>query len=426
MTFEPSSKADLLELWRRIFPRSYTVPIEDEGNGQGLDVYAQQAAIFERVGEAIAISTQAAYLRAHSTQVRPQAFGERRATGTVQIRRTAPATGAITLIAGTELVARAQNPNGDLVDGPVYRLTADVTIAAGSLGPVAGAIECTRPGYQGNLPAGRITAFVTRGQALISGTVEAGNVLRDDGTPDRWARSMEGQYARITGGPNAGAVPRRVLAVTQGSPTSFATVDGTALVVGAFVAEVEEFAELGLVVEQVVPTSGGRHGWLDAIGRDRNVARQRNEDDEQYRLRIGALDDVVSPAAILRAAARILTPLGIGYHLLETREGLRGFVLDEDPLDVGQVCSDTGAPHGGLVLLDATEAVRFFVLCVDLSSLGEFGGHMDPPGGAETAVDEMFMDGFPVGYYAALGAVFDAIDRARAAGVRWALVRGDT
>ena len=46
MAFPPLTQEELIELWRRMNPPSYTVPIEDEQNGQGFDIPSAQAEIF--------------------------------------------------------------------------------------------------------------------------------------------------------------------------------------------------------------------------------------------------------------------------------------------------------------------------------------------------------------------------------------------
>lgn len=422
MSFDPSDTAALLALWRSFFPRSYTVPIEEENNGQGLDVYAQQAAQFARASEAAAVSTQAYYLRPHSSQVRPPAAGAAPGAGTVQIRRVGSAVGDVTVVAGTVLVVRERDSRGDTIDGVRFILATDATVAAGTLGPVTVAVTAERVGYQGNVPAGSVSAFAERGRATIVGaTVEAGNVLRDTGVPDRLTEGMVGQYVRLVGGLNGGTTPRRIISVTQGTPTSFAVIDGPALVAPDTLtqAEVEEFADLGLVVEQSTETLGGRHGWLDAIGRDRNTGRAPGEGDEAYRLRLSSLDDVVSPAAVLRAVARVLTPLGIGFALMETRDPgtLIGMVWDFHAFDWGTIPS-------GVVFAPET---RFFIIRVGIGNQGEFGMPYDAPY-PSNAYDAPgpalnFYDGFPVAYLAAVDAVYRAVERARAAGVGWVLVR---
>lgn len=421
MAFEPLDKEDLIELWRRIFPASFTSPIEDEAGGQGLDVFAQQAAQFERVGDAVDRSTQAYYLKPHSTQTEEESMGPAPAVGSVEITRAPPLAGAIVLVAGTLLRAVQLDSQGDEVFGPLFVLTADVTLPAGSIVPVVAAIAAVRAGYQGNLPAARVTRFELLGRAAVTADVVDALTLVDAGTPDRFTVGMIGQFLRFTTGLNTATFPRRVLTALEGATTKI-TVDGPALVFpdpGASVA-VLEFEDLALTVTQPAPTTDGHHSFLDAIGFDRNARRTADETDPVYRDRLCNLDDTISPAAILRIAARILTPKGIAFRLKETRDtfgGLRGFVWDFDPFDFGDISN-------GQVLLSDAMAVRYFALCVAPSGLGEFGFAFDGsllPNPA--AWDEGFFDGFPAEYLACLGALHEAIERARAAGIAWDLIR---
>ena len=69
-------KEHFLNLWRAIFPRSYTQPIEDENDGESFDVPSAQAAIMEHASEAFEISQQAYFLKPHSIQTKPESSKE--------------------------------------------------------------------------------------------------------------------------------------------------------------------------------------------------------------------------------------------------------------------------------------------------------------------------------------------------------------
>lgn len=412
MAFDPLTQAELIELWRRLFPPGFTAPIETEADGQGFDLYSQQAAVMSRAAAAANVSTQAYYLKPHSTQTAPPAAGSALATGSVEISRVPPLGGDLVLAQGVQLRAVQLGGRGETILGPVFVLTQAVTMPAGSLGPVTAQIQAARPGYQGNLPPETITAFRQLGAATVTADVIGANTLEDDGTPDRFAGGMVRQFIQITSGANAGTFPRRILGVTQGELTSTITVDGPALTLDAGIAvEVVEYATLGLSIAQPTATVDGVHGFLDAIGEDRRAGRQPGETDTAYRDRLCALEDTISPAAILRIAARALTPLGINFRLKETRDvqGLKGFTWDADPFDFGDI-SD------GRVFVGGCLETRGFVLCVGLGNQGEFGAPYDTPF-ADNAFDLLFYDGSPLDYLAAIGALYDAIDQARLAGV---------
>lgn len=417
MPFPPRSKEDLERVFFSLVPADYSVPLTDENEGEGFDAIAQAGAQLARASEAVTVTTQAYYLRPHSTQLSSPAGRAVKAEGVVLVSRTGSAIGAVELAAGTVFVARYRTPNGAIVDGESYELTADVTIPSGSPGPVNASLRALRVGYQGNQPPGRVTAFANVGTASVLHTASVGNQLTDLGTPDVFNEQQIGQFLRFASGPNAGTFPRRVLTVSRGTSPgdpNTVTVDGPALIAGAGLAELLEYADLGLVVTQPSSILGGRHGWLDAIASDRGTSRAEGELDGSLRARLSALADVVSPGAILRILARALTPLGIPYTFSEVGDphSLRGFVWDHDPFDYGSI-------EDGAVFLERD--TRFFVVRVGLGNGGEFGAPYDSPF-PSNAWDWMFFDGYPVDYFAALGALYKAIEAARAAGIGWLLI----
>lgn len=426
MAFQPITDADLVALWRSLFPAGYTRPIEIEASGQGMDSIRAQAVQLARTARAANTNFQSYYLRHHSDETAPPASGARRATTSLLVSRAAPATGAVTLIAGVEFQATVRTSRGVVLDGVRFRVTADTVLAAGSVGPFAVTVEGSRVGYSGNVPAGSVAAFALRGVASVNqATVEAGNVLRDAAGAfggDRLTPMMVGQYVRLVGGLNGGTIPRRVISVTQPTatnPTASAVLDGAALLFPDTLAraEVLEFGDLGLTVEQPNDAVGGVDGILDAIGDERNMPRQLGETDEPYRLRLGNLADVVSPGAIQRIASSILSPLGIVWRFIETRDPgtLIGFVYDFHAWDFGSI-------DNGVVF---APPVRYFAILVAPGNQGEFGFHFDTPG-ADNAWDHSFFDGFPVTYYSAMAALWATVEAARAAGVAWDLILDDS
>lgn len=427
MAFPPLSQQDLIAIWRTLFPRGYTGPIEREAHGQGMDLIEATAAQLARAAAGANRTFGAIYLRPHSTQTAPPASGAARATTELLITRAPPASGAITLVAGVEFQAQLRSPMGTVQDGVRFRVAVDTLIPAGSLGPVSVPVEASRVGFSSNVPAGSVSRFVGRGTASIVGAqVISADTLRDEAGAsggDRITPQMVGQYVRLVGGLNGGTVPRRIVSVTQPTetePRATAVLDGAAL---AFpdtltTAEVLEFEELGLTVEQPDDAAGGLDGWLDAIGEERNMPRQRGEDDEAYRLRLGSLADIVSPAAIQRIASRILSPLGIPWKFIETRDPgtLIGVVWDFTALDFGSV-------NNGWVF---APPVRYFALLVGDGGQGEFGMPYDAPY-PSNAYDAPgaalnFYDGFPVAYYAAIAALWATVEASRAAGIAWDII----
>lgn len=78
------------------------------------------------------------------------------------------------------------------------------------------------------------------------------------------------------------------------------------------------FAEPTLQVRQVLDTTGGQAAVLDQHGLDRGLPRLHNETDSNYKGRIRAMPDTVSPDALRRQLDAIFLPMGLSYELIET------------------------------------------------------------------------------------------------------------
>jgi hypothetical protein len=155
------------------------------------------------------------------------------------------------------------------------------------------------------------------------------------------------------------------------------------------------------------------------------MPRGPGEGDLDYAYRVSELPDVVSPAAIARTVARILSPLGIGYEIHEVREpGLQGFVLDQTPLDAGAVC-DPAWTWTGAVLFTESTSKRFFLICIEPDkNLGRYGLFFDCANAGINFYDcaEEGGDGGSLTYDNAIAILQNAVNTARAGGVGWRLV----
>jgi len=69
-------------------------------------------------------------------------------------------------------------------------------------------------------------------------------------------------------------------------------------------------ADWKLTAANALSPSGGRLGMLDALGAERNLPRQPDEDDEDYRERVAQVADVVTPNAVRRALNRSAGDVG--------------------------------------------------------------------------------------------------------------------
>jgi len=84
------------------------------------------------------------------------------------------------------------------------------------------------------------------------------------------------------------------------------TLEGEISVVKCWIATVGELASLDVLVRQIVPTEGGQPACLDGLAEDLDVFRFPFETDPEFRVRIKATQDTVSPAAICRGVNNLL------------------------------------------------------------------------------------------------------------------------
>jgi hypothetical protein len=102
---------------------------------------------------------------------------------------------------------------------------------------------------------------------------------------------------------------------------------------------------------------------------------------------------------------------------------MRGFVLDDTPLDAASVCTDD--PWSGSFLFNASAEKRFFLVCVAPDpNLGGFGLPFDAVNAGLNAYDvaESPGDGTSELYDNALATLYADLDAARVGGVTFKLV----
>jgi hypothetical protein len=441
MPLPPLTKEDLIELWRRINPPNYTVPIEDEQNGQGFDVPSAQAEIFAFADQEVNEAFQSHYLKPSADQTGDPASAGVKATTEVQITRVTSTVGDLPLDAGTKLAVEQLGSLGQTIELVNFELAEALTLPEGDRGPFTAQVQAQVEGYAGNVAAGSIVGFLELGRAAVSPvTVQNTTQLQRFSPPpgtvtDRFTLGMIGRFVTLVGLPSGVQAPRKVTAMNVVSQIATIEPPLPAGDVGAtgITVQVAELGDLGLEVEQPEDATGGRLAMLDAIGRDRRSGRVVGESDADYRARLCELADTVSPAAIDRVVADILTPCGINFEVHETRavEELKGFVWDLDPYDFGQLLPIPRNPAGdligeGAVWLDQATAWSFFFIRVGLGNQGEFGAPYDaaPPGlTPPNAWSQFFWDGSPVVYLSCLAQVWEAVNGARAAGVAFEIVQ---
>lgn len=107
------------------------------------------------------------------------------------------------------------------------------------------------------------------------------------------------------------------------TPTMISLQPNAAPEVGTASWQVLDWADdLGFTVTNEAKPAGGRSGFLDAIGKERNRPRSAGEPDSVFRKRLSTIDDTVTPHAIARAAARALAPYGATGCLREAGQVL--------------------------------------------------------------------------------------------------------
>ncbi len=424
MGFPAITKDEFIALWRGLFPRSYTRPIEEDP--QGFDIVSAYAAIFARVAESTNSTAQRLYIRPHSSQTGEPATGGVRASGTLR----ASNGGALPVVIVTGQVVRDvyRDSYGTTRMGDSYAVTADTAI------PVSGTVDlpvrALRVGEHGNVKAESITAFELFGRLELDAPTIGAGALRTvtiTTEEDLFSADLIGRYLTFTGGALAG-LTRRITGVI--SETS-AIVDADLPAGSATSATLLEFEDLGITLAQPDALTDGRDPWLDGLGAERSVLRQSGEDDATYARRILTIDDTITPNAILRAVQRVLSPLGIGFTLCEARDpgptGLGGAAADVTASDVDTMDAP-GFPPDVLAYSMACGARRFFVIKVDQSGAGEFGNaagdlpqppNVPQPGASDFAIP----DGFPSDYFAAIAALYEQVDRTRADGVCFEIER---
>lgn len=442
MACDPLTKEDFIELWRRVLPASYTAPIEEEGDGRGMDVPSLQAAIWAEYCENLEVSHQAYFLLPHSEQTRPESSGARKATGTLNAYRAAPTVGDIYIPPGTVFEAAVTDSFGDELVVGRYLLQQPVTIQNGAAGPVSLSVEAEFPGYAGNAAAGLVGRFLAMGRrqttAIVTGPNEVSRITSPTVIEDSWSADVVNRPMRLVGtisSENAG-YPRRVLSFVTGSPNKLTfdpPLDDAADVGSIVTVELEEFEDFGVTITQPAAITGGVGASLDAIGADRGVGRVSGETDDDYRFRMSELADTVSPMAIYSALACALAPCGIQFSVSETRDvqSLMGMVWDVHPFDFGEVFP-IGKPSGsqyvgqGGVLIDNSMQTRFFIVTITRPAIPGFGLFLDDGPLANVWDGDQPLDGATSPelerYLSCVGQAWEKLNAIRAAGVGFVII----
>lgn len=127
-------------------------------------------------------------------------------------------------------------------------------------------------------------------------------------------------------------------------------------------------ADWGLICTNTQQPAGGRLGFLDELGKERNTLRAPSEEDDTYRQRIAQPADNVSPNAIRRTISRVMGNLPWCFREVGT-DSLKGFFLDHDFYDYD---NRAFTPSGLSGVFQANEPVQVFTSTGMLHGLGYY------------------------------------------------------
>ena len=203
---------------------------------------------------------------------------------------------------------------------------------------------------------------------------------------------------------------------------------------------------MGLQIVESEAFTGGRDDDLYLLGDARGVYRQPGESDDAFRERVSRLAEVVSPNAILSAVNRLLRPLGYKGKVADVTltegtvgGGFAGLFCDVDPdlapdyvgaLDL-YAPGDLYPQKPWFVLQDAMEAYGWFLVELPYLGAGDFGIFCDEgPLYFDDVVNVYYgpaftgwCDGYPIDGNAVYAAIWSVVNRIRAGGVGFTMVR---
>jgi len=265
------------------------------------------------------------------------------------------------------------------------------------------------------------TDAVLRATGAVTGTFEAGEVVTWTGGEGLvlWASAT-----RLAVAVRSGQAPTGTLTgLVSGATGPYQVEIGSTLPASSAVTwRVLSWVELGVAVTNPSSPAGGRLGVLDELGIGMMLPRATAEPDDTYRERLAASDDVVSPNALLRAANRVLAPLGFAACLREPGTAkLPGLYFDVDP--AGDPARSFAfdmpdeQPHRWKLLLDYLEFRGFFLIGVPEMPVDQQGSALDV-----NALDhDAFFDGESVASGEVYAAVWSALARVKGGGVSFDL-----
>ena len=468
MAFEPTDSDGYLQLWKLIFPDSYTNPIENAGDGEGQDVPAMMAKVWANVDSAMNGTQQSYFLKSHSIETENPSSGPTKATGTLEVRRTAPFYSSVTIPIGTLL--QATTTDSGPLDSPVAQFVTTEEIQINELGPVNVQIKATLPGTAWNIEATPPLDGYGKGVPDDVDSPFPGSAYGNGPTP--WARwtfveglaeepthteistggtEISGSFIDSDVGRNIFVIPDVPVDVDIPHLITGITSGGSAIISPAMPLDGDAswrpatFKELGVsIVQDYSPAgdiTGGTGGTLEAIGSDKRVGRSPEQSDSDYRNQICNLPEIITPVAIKDIIGGILDPKGIVWSFeeilpvvlsAETDGLMMGFTWDVHPYDFGEIGAipkPAGSEYVGQGGVYIPAKPRVFIICVDYIKISTDKGLTYENGPFPPAWDANFFDGnvglFDPIFLACIQQMWKAVNEARAAGVSFVIVLND-
>lgn len=394
MSSAPPSKADLLNVWRRVVSSDYRHAIESDPHS--LRVFEALAQQFADLAARIHRTHQAGFMLPSAYQTDEPSSSFRRAEFTAQVNRSFGLHEARTIVAGAmvleDRIYRPPTAGGvgvPVFGGRVYRNRDTVELGVGESAVEDVVFEAENPGFGANLGhlLDTATGFLEEGRlvlrdqsrdrANIGASISAVDLtngivtLTDSGRPDVFERLDVGLYLRL----NQTAVlanqglTLRILGFEQPlieSPANsglfpnviFCEIPAGVVPVvelGSVTWALLDWDDHGFSLSDVGVPLGGRDDELFLLGDGRGVYQQQDETDDAFRQRVARLPDVITPAAIRRQMNRVLQPFnyrGLAVDL----QNFNGLFWDEDFLDY-YTAGDPLFVHGSARVVSTSNVV---------------------------------------------------------------------
>lgn len=349
---------DLVKVFELSTPSNYHRPILD--NPESSRIIRGIAAVHAEVARRAIRTQQALFWRDHAYARDEPAQVAQNATFTATLRRSSSWHLPLTIGIGEFVLTGPGNRR--------YANTAEISFIVGQEEEIGVEFASVLPGYAANLDhyedpnnagflledtlAIEVRSFDRAGITADLFTDSGSLFLRDTGENQIFGADDPGIYVEITQAATSATVGlfARVTSFSQSNvqipPDSDLFPNTVELETGATPPDESgtiswrllDWIDLGFVVEDATPPTGGTDDHLYMLGDNRGIYRQPGETAEGFRKRGSTLQDVVSPNAINRAVNLELQDLGLTGLAIDVQvqplgneeEGYRGIFWDVD------------------------------------------------------------------------------------------------